>query len=96
MAISSLSLFMLTTPTAGRDVAGDGYLRWVPVATVRNVDLATRNVELGSTSNVQPNLLNADKVLDKTSMSRGSREHWTDQCTWPLGVALGMVVDSWL
>ena len=55
--------------TARRNVARDRDLGRVSSTTVGNDDLAARDIVLGSTSNVQPNLLDADEILETASIS---------------------------
>jgi len=73
MSLVPVSLKTLIVHTAGRDVAGDGDLWRVSAATVGDVDLAAGNVELGSTSNMQSNLLNADEILGKKGIHQQQR-----------------------
>jgi len=51
--------------TAGRDVSRDRDLGWVAATIAGDLCLSAGDVELGSTSNVETNLLNADEVLEK-------------------------------
>lgn len=59
--------------TARRDMAWNGDLGWVGTPSTGDVDLSAGDVPLRGTSDVQADLLDAEKVLDlKMRLKRGS------------------------
>lgn len=69
------------------DIAWNGYLGGIGGAATRDRDLGTRDVPLRCTSDVQPDLLDAEQILRKVvnTLSKRSvynrplrKEHWLE------------------